>query len=111
MTNHRVGIDADHRLDLYHRTSEEAARRILATGRFVTRENTPEAYASNRIDGQGVGYGDAVVHVRVDEDEAQLEDEFPDDERHYRIPLEGVEIVEAFTLTADGTRVPLSAAG
>lgn len=33
------------RLDLYHRTSEDAARAILATGRFVTRENTRERLA------------------------------------------------------------------
>ena len=96
------------KLDLYHRTSPEAAQVILDTGRFLTRENTPEAYVSNRIDGQATGYGGAIVHVRVDETVAQLEDEFPSGEQHYRIPLEGVEIVEAFTLAPDGTRVPLT---
>lgn len=111
MSDRSVESPTGHRLDLYHRTSEDAARRILATGRFVTRENTPEAYVSTRIDGHGVGYGVAVVHIRVDEDDAQLEDEFPDDERHYRIPLEGVEIVDAFTLAADGRRLPLSTVG
>lgn len=41
-------------LDLYHRTSEEAARAIVATGRFLTRENTPEAYVSTHVDGDAV---------------------------------------------------------
>ena len=59
-------------LDLYHRTSEDAARAIVATGRFLTRENTPEAYVSTHVDGEAAGYGSAVVHVRVDEADAQL---------------------------------------
>ena len=91
-------------LDLYHRTSEDAARAIVATGRFLTRENTPEAYVSTHVDGS------AVVHVRVDEADAQLEDEFPDGELHYRIPLDRAEVVEAFTLTQEGERSPLAGA-
>ena len=82
-------------LDLYHRTSEDAARAIVATGRFLTRENTPEAYVSTHVDGEAAGYGSAVVHVRVDEADAQLEDEFPDGELHYRIPLDRAEVVGA----------------
>jgi len=95
------------RLDLYHRTSEDAARAVLATGRFVTRENTPEAYASTDVDGQAAGYGPAVVHVRVDEADAELEDEFPDGEQHFRIPLDRAEVVEAFTVSPGGERTPL----
>ncbi|MFC0456216.1 hypothetical protein ACFFGR_06570 [Arthrobacter liuii] len=96
------------RLDLYHRTTEEAARTIVETGRFLTRENTREAFVSTHVDGQAVGYGDAVVHVRVDEADAQLDDEFPDGEQHYRIPLDRAEIVEAFTVNAEGERTPLA---
>lgn len=59
-----------------------------ALHRFLTHENTPEAYVSTHVDGEAVGYGTAVVHVRVDEANAQLEDEFPDGELHYRIPLD-----------------------
>ena len=97
-------------LDLYHRTSEDAARAIVATGRFLTRENTPEAYVSTHVDGEAAGYGSAVVHVRVDEADAQLEDEFPDGELHYRIPLDRAEVVEAFTLTQEGESSPLAGA-
>ena len=94
-------------LDLYHRTSAEAARMIVATGRFRTRENTPEAYVSTHVNGQAAGYGPAVVHVRVRAEDAQLEDEFPDGEQHYRVPLDRSEVVEAFTLTDVGERAPL----
>lgn len=62
------------RLDLYHRTTEEAARAIVETGTFVTRENTREAFVSTHVDGQAVGYGDAVVHVRIDEADAELDE-------------------------------------
>ena len=95
-------------MDLYHRTSTEAARSIEATGRFHTRENTPEAYASTHVNGHAAGYGPAVVHVRVRAEDAQLEDEFPDGEQHYRIPLDRAEVVEAFTLTDTGERAPLA---
>lgn len=98
------------KLDLYHRTSIDAARAILASGRFVTRENTREAFASNRVDGQAIGYGDAVVHVRVDEDDAQLDDEFPDGELHYRIPLDRADVIAAFTVDGAGERSPLASA-
>ncbi|TDE88172.1 hypothetical protein EXU48_23925 [Occultella glacieicola] len=98
-------------MDLYHRTTEEAARAILASGRFLTRENTPEAFASTHFDSEAAaGYGDAVVHVRVDDVDAQLDDEFPDGEQHYRIPLDRAEIIDAFTIAEDGTRVPLAGA-
>jgi len=97
----------DGMLDLYHRTTPEAARAILVENRFVTRENRPEAYCSTHVDGQGEGYGVAVVHLRIRESLAELEDEFPDGEQHFRVPLDSAQIVEAFTLDRDGTRHPL----
>ncbi|WP_394254506.1 hypothetical protein [Pseudoclavibacter helvolus] len=60
--------------------------------------------------GQAEGYGEAVVHSRVDEEDvedAELEDEFPDGELHYRIPLDRAEVVDAFTITSDGQRATL----
>jgi len=49
----------------------------------------------------------AVDHLRVRESLAELDDEFPDGEQHFRVPLESSQIVEAFTLDQDGTRHPL----
>ncbi len=91
-------------LDPHHRTTPEAARAVLAENRFVTRENRPEAYCSTHVNGQGEGYGVAVVHLRIRESLAELEDELPDGEQHFRVPLDSAQIVEAFTLDRDGTR-------
>jgi hypothetical protein len=74
-------------LDLYHRTSAEAAQRIYREGRMTSRENTGEAYFSTTVAGQAEGYGEAVVHIRVPLALAELEDEFPDGEQHYRVPV------------------------
>lgn len=49
-----------------------------------------------------------MVHLRIQESLAELEDEFPDGEQHFRVPLDSAHIVEAFTLERDGTRHPLT---
>lgn len=72
-------------LDLWHRTTPEIAERIHATGAWVSKENTGEVYFSTRPDGHAAGYGEALVHVRVPEHLAELDDEFPDGEQHYRV--------------------------
>lgn len=74
-------------LHLYHRTTPENAARILAELRMVSRENTDEAYFSNRADGQADGYGTAVVHVYVPASIAELDDEFPSGEQHFRVKV------------------------
>lgn len=74
-------------LDLYHRTSEESANLILATGSMVSRENTAEAYFSTEPSGHAAGYGDTCLHVRVPDHLAELEDEFPNGEQHYRVKV------------------------
>lgn len=48
------------------------------------------------------------MHVRIDEPDAQLDDEFPDGEQHYRIPLDRAKVVEAFTISGEGERTPLA---
>lgn len=73
-------------VDLYHRTTGEAAERITSSGRMHSRENSDESYFSTRVDGQTDGYGATVVWVRVPEELAALDDEFPDGEQHYRVP-------------------------
>lgn len=72
-------------LDLFHRTTPAAAAAIYASGRMLSKENTGEAFFSTSSgDGQADGYGTAVVHIRVPEELAELDDEFPDGEQHYR---------------------------
>lgn len=70
---------------LYHRTTPEAAAAVYASGCMVSRENTREAYFSTRRDGHAEGYGEGVVAVAVHRVHAELDDEFPDGERHYRV--------------------------
>jgi hypothetical protein len=41
---------------------------------MISRETTAVVYFSNRFDGQA-GYGDGVVHIRIPEERAELEDE------------------------------------
>jgi hypothetical protein len=75
-------------LDLFHRTTPAAAAAIYASGRMLSKENTGEAFFSTSSgDGQADGYGTAVVHIRVPEELAELDDEFPDGEQHYRVAV------------------------
>lgn len=102
---------ADGVLDLYHHTSAEAAQAILARGDWQTRENTAEAYASTHVAEQAEGYGAAVVHIQVAEDDAVLDDEFPSGEQHYRVPFDKLTVISAFTIADDGTTQEITAAG
>ncbi|PPF87564.1 hypothetical protein C5E07_16640 [Pseudoclavibacter sp. RFBJ3] len=97
-------------IDLYHRTTEDAAAQIVRDGKFLTRENTREAFASTHVEGQAEGYGAAVVHVRIDQAAAELDDEFPDGEQHYRIPLDQAQVIDAFKVGPDGERSPIAPA-
>lgn len=73
-------------LDLYHRTTADAAAEIHQQRRMTSKENDGGVFFSTvRDGGQGEGYGDAVVHVRVPEHLAELDDEFPDGEQHYKV--------------------------
>lgn len=72
-------------LDLFHRTSHTAAELIAVEKAMISKENTAEVYFSTNRLGQAEGYGEAVVHVRVPVEIAELEDEFPNGEQHYRV--------------------------
>lgn len=75
--------DSMETLDLYHRTTPEAAAAIHRTKRMTSQEQGRVFFSTHRDGGQGEGYGDAVVHVRVPEHLANLDDEFPSGEQHY----------------------------
>lgn len=72
-------------IDLYHRTTPEAARAIRSAGQWVSKEWTNEVYFSDVQNGMASGYGTAVIHVRIPLTMAHLDDEFPDGERHFRV--------------------------
>lgn len=72
-------------LKLYHRTTPELAEKIMRERRMVSKENTAEAYFSTEPDSMISGYGDGVVCVVIPTDLAELDDEFPSGELHYRV--------------------------
>lgn len=74
-------------MKLYHRTSAAAAAALVAGQPWRSRENTQEVYFSSIPNGHTDGYGDTVVSVDVPAAHAELEDEFPDGEQHFRVPL------------------------
>ena len=87
---------------LFHRTTPEAARQIHAGGAWVSRENTAEVYFSDRLNGEAVGYGPAVVMVAIPQHLAELEDEFPDGEHHYRVRAADLRPEHVTPLSAEG---------
>jgi hypothetical protein len=72
-------------LDLYHRTTPEAAQAILRDKRMDSKERGDVFFSTHRSGDNSTGYGSAVVHVRVPEHLAELDDEFPNGEQHYRV--------------------------
>jgi hypothetical protein len=81
-------------IELFHRTTLEAAETIGETRRFISKEHDGSVYFSNREHGQyGVGYGRGCVRVVMPADFYQLEldDEFEDGEMHYRIGADQIE--------------------
>lgn len=71
-------------VSVYHFTTPQAADAIVRTRTWVSAENTGEVYASNRVDGQATGYGQACVRVLIPRALLTVDDEFPDGEEHYR---------------------------
>lgn len=75
---------------LIHRTSPEEAARIVETGEWRSYEHPARVYFSTVSEGQGEGYGEAVLVVDLDESVCELDDEFPDGERHYAVPVQAL---------------------
>lgn len=77
-------------LRLYHRTTIETAKDIYRERRMISEENTGEAYFSTVSGDHITGYGDGVVCIEVPEHLAEIDDEFPSGERHYRVNVDKV---------------------
>lgn len=86
----------DDALDLYHRTTAEAAAAIYDSGSMLSKENTAEAFFSTHADDHIAGYGEALVHIRIPAEWieagwARLDDEFELEdgqyEEHYAIEV------------------------
>jgi len=90
-----VPVNEDGTITLYHRTTPETAQRIRETGRFVSAENTNEAFFSTRAAGYAEGYGDATVEVRADPSDVRLDDAFQDGEIHVAAHVDRVRPVDS----------------
>lgn len=79
-------------IDLYHRTTPTNRDAIHRSGQPFSKENTDEMYFSTSATSDVGGYGDAVVAIRVPQDIAEIDDEFPDGEEHYRVATTDIEV-------------------
>ncbi|MEU4534361.1 hypothetical protein AB0G15_05800 [Streptosporangium sp. NPDC023825] len=89
-------------LKLYHRTTLESAEQIERERRMTSEENTQEAYFSTHLYGQSTGYGDGLVCVFIPEHLAEIDDEFPSGEKHYRVKVSDL-LPEHFQVTTKET--------
>ena len=70
---------------LYHRTTKERARKIMKSGKMSAKEDG--VFFGTKSDGDNlVGYGDAVIKLKVPVEKLVLDDIFSD-EAHLKIPL------------------------
>tara|TARA_R100000426_G_scaffold14536_1_gene13864 strand:- start:118 stop:2886 length:2769 start_codon:yes stop_codon:yes gene_type:complete len=72
-------LDDEGNVTLYHRTTPEAAKKIVETGEMTGKED--RLFFGTRPDGQISGYGDAVVEVKIPADKIEVDDIF-DNEAH-----------------------------
>lgn len=77
--------NSDGTITLYHRTTPKNAERIKKTGVFTSKENTNETFFSNKLEGQGEGYGDAVIAVKVRPSDVRINDAFHNGEIHVAV--------------------------
>jgi hypothetical protein len=84
---HKIAVAHEEEpLDLYHRTTPEAASAIYHDKAMHAKDPDGSTYwSTSRGDENTSGYGSAVVHIRVPEHFAELDDEFSDGEQHYRV--------------------------
>ena len=80
-----IPVNSDGTITLYHRTNADPDQ-IKNSGGFISKENTDEIFVSTKRDGQGEGYGENVVELKVKQDDLEMDDMF-DDEAHFRVSI------------------------
>lgn len=78
-------LNADGTVTLYHHTSADKAQAIKESG-ALTSAGEPAVYVTTR-EQTDTGYGDTVVRVRVKPELLEIDDEFPDGRRDFRIKV------------------------
>ena len=70
---------------VYHRTTPENAKAIRETGIMKAKENG--LFFGSSKEGEISGYGSEILEFEFPAEMLVLDDEFPNGEKHYRIPL------------------------
>ena len=78
-------LNPDGTVTLYHHTSADAARAIESTGTLKS-AGEPDVYLTTRKE-TDTGYGDTAVPIRVKPSKLQIDDEFPDGRKDFRMPV------------------------
>jgi hypothetical protein len=78
-------LNSDGTVTVYHGTTKEAAKKIRATG-VIKSAGEPDVYFTTAKDGTGYGDG-TVVAVNIDPSKLQLDDEFPDGRKDFRVEV------------------------
>ena len=68
----------------------ELAEEINGSGKFRSKIGD-ELYFSNRAEGEVSGYGEGLVAIKIPRERVQLDDEFPNGERHYLVRIKDFE--------------------
>lgn len=78
-------LNADGTVTVYHHTSAASADAIRNSGTLKA-DAEPDVYVTTRQQ-TDTGYGDTAVPIRVRPDQLQLDDEFPDGRRDFRLSV------------------------
>ena len=76
-------VNPDGTVTVYHHTNARAAKLIRQSGQ-LTSAAEPDVYVTTRATAD-TGYGDTAVPIRVNPDQLNIDDEFPDGRRDYRL--------------------------
>lgn len=81
--NTGLPLNADGTVTVYHHTSKAAADAIRRTG-ILKADAEPDVYVTTRQE-TDTGYGDTAVAIRVRPEDLQIDDEFPNGRKDFRL--------------------------
>ena len=99
-------ITDDAKVVLYHATSEENARKIIASGKMYGKEDN--LFFSTKADGEIQGYGNAIVEAKIPIEKLTLNDVF-DDEVHLTMSVKPYQMTNIrFSMKKSPAKQPTS---
>ena len=77
-------LNEDGTVTVYHHTSKANAEKIRKTKKLKSTAE-PDVYFTTEPNAEATGYGDASVAIRIEPDRLELDDEFPDGRKDFRV--------------------------